>query len=249
MQCPTCGAPVEPGAFWCDRCATRLGADAPPRNSAAVRPAPHVEVPARHHDAEGVSWRTIALACLTVVAALGALNLVRAAASPASDQPAAVAAPTTARPNRKALVFRAPDGSFEVRFPARPGAIVGGALPVGTGQPLAASSAVTARVGTRSYTVEWADITAADAKLTERLRTRCNEPDGLESLLLSARVITIAGHAGVECVLLDPLHAASASRVVGVVVIGTRFYRLHTAAPRNADAGKFTALVNSFRLT
>ena len=146
-------------------------------------------------------------------------------------------------------MFRAPDGSFEVRLPARPGAIVGGALPVGTGRPLAASSAVTARAGTRRYIIEWAAIIAADAEFTERLRTRCNEPEGLDSLLLSARIITIAGHSGVECVLLDPLHAASATRVMAVVVIGTRFYRLQTAAPDNADAGTFRAFVNSFRLT
>jgi len=253
MQCPTCGAPVEPGAFWCDRCATRVGADATPSKAAAVRPAPYiqvpVQVPARHHDADNVSWRTIGLALLTVIAALGVLNLVHAATRPAIDRFASVAPPTTARPSKNALVFRAPDGSFEARFPALPGPIVGGALIVGTGQPLAASSTVTARVGTRSYVLEWADITAADGQLPERLRKPCNEPDGLDSLLLSVRVITIAGHSGVQCAFLDPLHAASATRAVAVVVVGARIYRLQTTAPENSDAGKFAAFVNSFRLT
>jgi hypothetical protein len=249
MQCPTCGAPVEPGAYWCDRCATRLGTDARPRNPSSVPPAAHVEVHAAHHDANRVSWRTIGLACLTVVAALGALNLVHAATSPARDQPPSVAPPTTARPSRNALVFRAPDGSFEVRFPARPGAIVGGALPVGTGQPLAASSTVSARVGTRSYTVEWADITTADPQLNERMLERCNEPDGLTNLLVTARPITIAGQRGIECVLLDPFHAASAARAVAVFVTNGRLYSLQTAAPDGADPGTFSAFINSFRLT
>jgi hypothetical protein len=213
-----------------------------------IRPAPNAAIRAPHHDADRVSWRTIGLACLTVIAALGALNLVHAATSPA-DRLASVAPPTTVRPSKNALVFRARDGSFEVRFPSRPGPIVGGALIIGTGQALAASSTVTARVGTRSYVMEWADITAADGQLRERLRKRCNEPDGLDSLLLSVRVITIAGHTGVQCVFLDPLHAASTTRAVAVVVVGTRLYRLQTTAPESSDAGQFTAFVNSFRLT
>ena len=97
--------------------------------------------------------------------------------------------------------------------------------------------------------MEWVDITAADGRLSERLRKRCNEPDGLDSLLLSVRVITIAGHSGVQCVFLGPLQAASATREVAVVVVDARIYRMQTTAPANSDAGKFTAFVNSLRLT